>query len=82
MSEIKAFTVAVGNFNPFIKASRDAMKLIKKLDGLYGVHPQYPRGTLLLFKTKNEATRARNLLSSYGVLVGDHICECYVPSEG
>lgn len=82
MKEVKAYTVAVGNL-PMImtKKSKKAVEIIKNLDGLYGVHPEYPRGTLLLFKTENHAKRAKNELESYGIKTGNNICECYIPEQ-
>lgn len=47
MADIKAYTVAVGNINPFNSASRKAVKFISKLEGLYGVQPYPPRCTAL-----------------------------------
>lgn len=77
MAEVKAYTVAVGNFNPFNRKSRKAVKFISKLEGLYGVQPCYPRGTLLLFESENAAKRA-NKLEFKGIQCGVNICECYI----
>ena len=81
MQEIKAYTVAVGNVNPLSKASREAVKIIKTLNGLLGVKPCYPHGTLLLFKTKSKAIAGRNILNSHGIQTSDNICECFIPKE-
>lgn len=81
MAEIKAYTVAIGNISPFNKKSRDALKHIKKLEGLYGVHPLYPKGNLLLFKTENDAKRGRNELKAKGIQCGVNICEVYIRSQ-
>lgn len=72
---MKAYTVAVGNFSPFRRGSRNALKFIKTLDGLIGVHPCYPRGTLILFDSENNAKIARNLMESKGIRTGINICE-------
>lgn len=45
------------------------------------ISSQYPRGTLLLFETENNAKGARNLLRAKGVTCGTHICECHVSEE-
>lgn len=75
---MKAYTVAVGNFDPKNKQSVKAVEFIKTLGGLIGVHPVYPRGTLLLFYTENQAKIARNLLDLKGVQTGRNICECEI----
>lgn len=74
---MKAWTVAVGNVNLLMKASREAVKYIKTLDGLLGVHPSYPNGTLLLFESENAAKIARNRLNAKGIKTGVNICEVY-----
>ena len=68
------YTVAVGNFNPLMQASREAVKFIKELKGLVAVHPHYPNGTLLLFDSKANAERARKLMQAKGIQVGRNIC--------
>ena len=80
-NEMKAWTVAVGNFDPLIKGSRKALKYINKLDGLIGIHPCYPHGTLLLFVSENAAKIARNKLDATGVQTGRNICECFVDKK-
>ncbi len=74
----KAYTVAAGNVAPHKKASRDAVKFIKTLDGLLGVKPCYPSGTLLLFDTENNAKTARNRMDAVGIQTGRNICECEI----
>ena len=82
MSEVKAYTVAIGNFSiPFTRDQKKLIKIIEKFDGFYGLHPAYPYGTLLIFKTENDAKRARNELDSLGVQTGNNICEVFIPSE-
>lgn len=91
--EVKLWTVAVGNAPsplslPSVKKkARDAFDLIKQQEGFVGVNPQPPRGTLLLFRTENNAKRARNVLREAGVVCGTNICEVfvdkkYVPEKG
>lgn len=72
---MKVYTVAVGNVDPTNKYSRKAVEYISKLDGLVGVHPSYPRGTLILFDTENNAKIARNLMNAKGIQTGRNICE-------
>ena len=92
MKEISAWTVAVpnlagtirGTFRPrYLKDSKKLLNYVQKLDGFLGVHPAPPHGTLLLFRTENDAKRARNLLIHDLKLnnVGDNICECFIPEE-
>lgn len=76
---MKAYTVAIPNIPLFpSKPIREFLKYIKNLDGYIGMHLDYPRGTILLFKSKQEAIRGRNLIKhypSYQGSVGDNICE-------
>lgn len=81
MEDVKAYTVAVGNITPFNRKSRMAVAIIAKLEGLYGVHPCPPRGTLLMFKSKNAAKRGRNVLEDKGIICGKNICECYIDAR-
>lgn len=80
-NEVSCWTVAVGNFNPLMKASREAAKFINTLDGLVGVHPQYPRGVLILFESENAAKIGRNQMEAKGIQCGTNICECYVEKK-
>jgi len=82
MTEVKAYTVAIGNFSiPFTRDQKKILKIIKNLDGFYGLQPHYPHGTLLIFKSENDAKRAKNQLDSLGILTGKNICEVFIPSE-
>lgn len=67
------YTVAVGNFNPLMKASRDAVGFISGLEGIVAVHPHYPNGTLLLFDSKANAKRAKMLMQAKGIHCGTNI---------
>lgn len=85
-NEIEVWTVAVGNL-PILpkelmpKGVTEAIKLIKEQEGLIGVTPMYPRGTLLLFDTENNAKGARNMLRFNGVKCGDNICKAFVDAK-
>lgn len=82
MREKEVWSVAVGNVNPFMKASRDAVKFISTLEGLVGVHPHYPDGTLILFETENQAKIARNKMQEKGIVCGHNICKAFIPVKG
>lgn len=81
MQEFKAYTVAVGNIHPFNSKSREAVKIIKKLEGFLGIKPCYPKGTLLLFESENAAKSGRNTLETKGIQCGRNICECYIDAR-
>lgn len=53
---------------------------IAKLDGLVGVYPQIPFGTLVIFHTKNDAIRGANDMKAQGYPVGG-VTEVYVKEE-
>ena len=73
----KAYTVAIGNFSfPLTKDQKKVAKMIKEMKGLLFIHPSpEQRGTLLFFKTLNDAKEARNILRSEGVQTGYNIVE-------
>ena len=75
------WTVAVGNVNPFKKASREAVKFIKGLEGLVAVHPVYPNGTLLLFDSQYNAKSAKNLMEVQGIQCGRNICRGWINGD-
>ncbi len=85
--EKKYWTVAVGNLaGPFALPStrwkeKKILNIIKEQEGFVGVHPCPPKGTLLLFKTENNAKKARNVLRAEGVLCGKNICEVYADAD-
>ena len=79
MSEVKCYTVAIPNLPLILK--REHKKLIEdisKYEGFVGVHPHYPRGTILIFKTKNNAKIARNKLKRILNIVGNNVGEVYI----
>ena len=81
MNEVKTYSVAVGNFNPLFRKSRRAMKFITTLDGLVGVHPCYPHGQLILFKTETDAKIGRNRMNDKGIQTGTNICEVFIDEK-
>ena len=81
--ETEAWTVAIANLNPLARGKEkkiqdEIMNRIKKLDGFIGIHPVPPRGTLLIFKTENDAKRGRNEIRTFLSPVGDNICKIYI----
>ena len=81
MEEVKVYTVAVGNFNPFKRKSRQAMEYIASIPEVIGVHPSYPRGQLILFKTENDAKIARNKMNAKGIQTGNNIGEVFIDKK-
>lgn len=84
--ETEAYTVAIANLNPLArgkekKIQEEIMNRIKKLDGFIGIHPVPPRGTLLIFKTENDAKRGRNEIKTFLAPVGDNICKIYIDKK-
>ena len=81
---VELWTFAVGNLPgifslPHVKKkTAKAIKLIKEQEGFVGVNPQPPRGTLLLFKTENNAKKAKNILSAAGIACGNGIYMVHV----
>ena len=82
--QVQLWTVAVGNLPtpfsmPWVKRrSRKAVEFIIDLEGFVGFLPLPPRGTLCLFRTKNDAIRAKNMMEARGIITGDNICSCLV----
>lgn len=83
--EVVCYTVAIPNLP--LRPNRRVKKFVKwisTLEGFVGFRPEYPRGTLLIFRTENDAKGARNLIRNYEGYSGDvgtNICEVYVPNE-
>lgn len=84
-NERVCYTVAIPNLPLFPdKNVKKFIKYIQGLKGFVGIRPEYPRGTLLVFLTENDAKGARNLISNYKGYeggVGDNICEVYIPEN-
>lgn len=80
-NEVSAWAFGIPNLPMFPnKAVRKFVEDISKCDGFVGLRPEYPRGTLLIWKTENDAKRGRNRVRGYGVQTGG-IAECYIPKE-
>lgn len=91
MKEVKAYALGIPNLAGTTgkfhtrKVWRDSKKLmdyVTKLDGFLGIHPQYPHGTALIFRTENDAKRAKNLLI-YDLKINQigNVVECFIPEE-
>lgn len=81
--QIKCWAFGVGNLtmNPlFRKMQKEIIDLIKSQDGFKGLTPMYPRGTLLVFDTENNAKGARNILRSKDIKCGG-VSEVYVEAR-
>jgi hypothetical protein len=82
MKKVKCYTFAIPNLPMFLKKEhKKLINDISKYEGFIGVHPCYPKGTLLVFKTKNNAKIARNRLKGIINAVGNNICEIYIDEE-
>ena len=81
-AETEAWTVAIGNLaGPFAtrrqrEIEKAVLDLAREQPGFLGVHPHPPEGTLLLYRTENNAKGARNMLRSNGVVCGRNIGKC------
>ena len=90
MKEVKAYALGVPNIAgtvgiPTPRQIKDTKKLldyVKNLDGFLGIHPTPPRGTALIFKTENDAKRAKNLLI-HDIKINSigNVVECFIPEE-
>jgi len=79
------YTVAIPNL-PLVPSKKvmEFVKWMHDLEGFVGIRPEYPHGTLIVFKTENDAKRARNLIRTYPEYdgtVGNNIGEVFVPGE-
>ncbi len=82
---VKCYTVAIPNLPPLPNRHvRRFLKYVSKLEGIVGFRPEYPHGTLILFKTENDAKRAKNSIvnyPNYNCGIGNNIGEVYIPKE-
>ena len=80
--EVECYTVAIPNLPMFPnRAVKRFIRYIEKLDGYLGMYPCYPRGTLVIFRSENEAKGGRNLIRAYPEYecgVGNNIGTVYV----
>ena len=83
-NEVECYTVGIGNFspNPFLqKKQKEVLDFIQKLDGFCGVYPYYPKGTLCIFKTENNAKIAQNKMDAKGIQTGKIIGKIFVDKQ-
>lgn len=81
-NEVDTYTVAIANLNPYLfKDSMKAVEIIKTLDGLFGITAAWPYGTLVHFKSLNDAKRAKNILEQKGIHTGDNISHYYTDKD-
>lgn len=80
-NEVSAWAFGIPNLPMF--PNKEIMKFMKEInetEGFLGFRPEYPRGTLLVCRTENDAKRIRNKVRGYGVQT-DGIAECFIPKE-
>lgn len=81
-NEVVCYTVAIPNLPIFPdRKVKKFLDYIQKMEGFVGIRPEYPHGTLLIFKTENNAKIARNKIRNYEGYNGDighNICEVYI----
>lgn len=83
-NEVVCYTVAVPNLalpwhgRKALKASEKLLDFVKNQSGFVGIRTEYPRGTLLIYKTENDAKIARNEIKAMGCPVGNNICEVFI----
>lgn len=84
-NEVVCYTVAIPNLPLFPdKNVKKFIKWIGELEGFIGFRPECPHGTILIFKTENDAKGARNLIRNYKGyegIVGNNIAEVYVDKK-
>ena len=86
--ETIVFTFGCGRIMPLVtdrkktrKGMEEALEYIKKLEGFVGVQPVDLWHTLLIFDTKNNAKRARNLLRAKDVQCANYIVPILVETK-
>lgn len=80
-----AWTVIVGNISiktRHRKTLKEFVRILKEdCEGFLGVNPCPPYGTILFFKTLNDAKISRNVLESKGIKCSREICDVHIPAE-
>lgn len=87
-NEVSVYSVAIPNLavpwentEKEVEDTRIVLMWIQTLDGFVGIYPMAPYGTLILFKSENQAKRGRNLISMKGIKVGTDITEVFIDRE-
>ena len=83
--EVSVWAVAIANL-PVTPSNKvvNFMRWVSKLKGFIAISPQYPNGTLILFKFEEYARAAREEIANYPGYesgVGDNVTEIYVKKE-
>lgn len=81
----KCYTIAIPNLpNPVTHPAlaKKTARFLKKCEGLLGVHPHYPEGTILFFDTLENAKAARWKFMSEGNKCGDYIMNAEMRDDG
>lgn len=79
---MELYSVATGNVDPFNTASTEAVKFVKGLPGMVGVHPGSDRGTLWMFDSLDHARSAKNSMDEAGIITGTNICKFKMCKDG
>lgn len=81
-SMVEVWAVGIGIL-PVIRTRkvRTLLRFISSLDGFLGISPVPHRGTLLVFKSKNDATCAKKTLEKNGVHTGNELATVYIKEE-
>ena len=80
-NEIDTYAAAVGNLKLFHKDSTKAVEIFKSLEGFLFLSPIYPYGTLVHFKSLNDAKRGKNLMEQKGIKTGNNITHHYCDKD-
>lgn len=80
MNEIKCYAFGTGRTSLIHKASREASKYIAEQDGFVGVHIIQNGRQVWIFKTENDAKRARNNATAKGIKCGN-VTEVFVEEQ-
>ena len=70
VTERKCYAFGIGNLtlNPLLMGKqKKILKKIMGLKGFWGVNPQYPNGTVVIFDTLNNAKGGRNTIRSWDI---------------
>ena len=80
MTEIKCYAFGTGRTSIIHKASREASLFISEQDGFVGVHIVPDGRQAWIFKTENDAKKARNNAIAKGVKCG-YVTEVFVEEQ-
>lgn len=81
---VEAWTFAIGNLPKRFSSktvklmAKKALAWAREQPGFVGIHPEPPHGTCLIYRTENDAKRAKNNLEFKGVVCGKGISKIYI----